>query len=187
MSSESSVGARDVDLEVGVVEDVLLALLHGRRGRGRQRRLGLAGLRLGGRLGRLAAADLMRLELVVRERGQLDRVVMAQVEAARRLKIDAGVAGPRQVDAREVRVGGRDVRVARRRSGVDSNSSLASRALELEVAARLGLQGVDQVARGIELEIAVRLGRRHLGRRAGRQRAWAARLVSPEPEPGASG
>ena len=104
------VGERDVDLEVGVVEDVFLALLHGRRGRGRQRRLGLAGLCLGGRLGRWRW--LVRLELVVGERGQLDRIVMAQIEIARRLEVDPGVAGAGEVDAREVGVGGRDVRVA---------------------------------------------------------------------------
>ncbi len=66
------VDARDVDFEVGVVENVLLALLDG-GGRGRrQRRLGLRRFGRGRRLGRLGRRDLL-----VGEGGELDRVGLA--------------------------------------------------------------------------------------------------------------
>ena len=81
-------------------------------------------------------------------------------------------------------IGGRHVRVAGPKRG-RLELVAGVQGAELEVAARFGLEDVDQVARGIELEVAVRLGRRDLRRRAG-PIGLGRTAVSPEPD-GASG
>src|SRR5438309_2140595 len=73
-----------VDLEVGVVEDVLLALAGARRWGGRE--LVLALTRGGGRPGGA-------LDVGGGERGELDRVLVAEVQAAAAHQVDARVAG----------------------------------------------------------------------------------------------
>ena len=84
LSSESSSEQRDVDLEIGVVEDVLLALLDRGRGRRGERGLGLAAGRPSGRFCGLAgASDLSDLISSPLQGGQLDGVVVPQVEARR--------------------------------------------------------------------------------------------------------
>ena len=73
------------------------------------------------------------------------------------LEVDSRVAGSRKVDAGELRVRRRHVGIAclghRRRfelvAGIERT--------QLEIASRVGLEGIDQLARGIELEVAVRL------------------------------
>src|SRR5208282_1967232 len=142
------------------------------RGRG-QRGLGLgraslawyrlAGLCSGRGLARLACFGLVGLELVVAQGRQLDRVVMSQVVRSGPLQVDSRIAGAREVDSREVRIGRGHVRIAGAQR--DRFKLVAGvQGAELEIAARVRLQRIDEIAGGIELEIAVRLGGRNLGR-----------------------
>ena len=82
--------------------------LPGGRGRRGRRAASSAGDGLG-----LAAGGLAALMFVAAQRGQLDRVGLAQAEARGHLEVDPRVARPRQVDPREAGVGRRHVRVAR--------------------------------------------------------------------------
>ena len=79
-------------------------------GRGRERRLGFDGL------ARRAWRLVVWISLVGEGR-QLDRIRLAQAQSGRRLEVDPRIAGPRQVDAREVGIGRRDVGVARLAAG----------------------------------------------------------------------
>ena len=94
------------------------------------------------------------------------------------LEIDPRVAGTRQVDSREFRIGGRHVGVARlgKRRGLELVAGIER--AELEIAAGVGLKRVDQLAGRIELEIAAGIGRRNFPRRT-QERALAHRGVAP--------
>ena len=90
---------------------------------------------------------------------------MTEVRAPAPLEVDARIAGAREVDARDIRIGCGHVRVAgTKRSRLELVAGIQG--AELEIAARFRLQNIDQIAGRIELEIAVRFGRRNLGRGA---------------------
>ena len=141
--------------------------------------LAFDGLAVGG----ARPAPWRRLERFVGERSELDRVGLAQTEARARLKIDSRVAGPREVDARELR----DRRPSRRNRSASKRRRFELVAgvqrAQLEIAARVGLKGVDQLARRIELEVAVGVGRGNLGRRAQKRADLAPKSRSSSPEP----
>ena len=94
------------------------------------------------------------------------------------LEVDPRVAGPGEVDAR--RALGSDAVTSEslglgQRGGLELVAGVEG--AQLEIAARVGLKGVDQLARGVQLEVAVRRGGRDLGRRA-QKRAGPHRRVA---------
>ena len=142
--------------------------------------LALPGCALAAGLGGLRC-DLKRLDLLVGERGQLDRVVMPQVESP----------GPWRLIPESL---GRDRLMPERfgsaavtseslgRSGVDSNSSLASRALSSK---SLPDSGWRTSTRSLEGLSSKSLSDSAAGTSAEEPTTgWAATAVSPEPEAG---